>query len=116
LSSEFQDIFLLSQIVYENVNERVKNDKSSSGAIYFLQIVWHPMALVFTAGGAASGAVYCKNVNIYRPVRCKATCLENCQFKEVFSFSLFLGWLNRYLSVVGVIIFGVYAPRKKQWF
>lgn len=81
----------------KNVNERVITDKLSSGAVYFLQIVWYPMSLVFIAGGAASGAVYCKNVNIYGPVRClKQLASENCQFKEIFSFSLFLAWLNRY--------------------
>jgi hypothetical protein len=64
LSSESQDIFLLCQIVYENVNKGVKTDKLSFGAIYFLHVVWYPMGLVYIAGGAALGAVYCKNVNI----------------------------------------------------
>jgi hypothetical protein len=101
--------------VCENVNERVITDVVHP--VYFLQIVWYPISLVFIASGAASGAVYCKNVNIYGPVRwLKQLALENCQSKEIFSVSLFLAWLNCYLSAVGAIIFSVYAPRKKHWF
>jgi hypothetical protein len=100
LSSESQDIFLLSQIMYKNVNEGVKTDKLLSSAIYFLHVVWYPMALVFIAGGAASGVLYCKNVNIYSPVRClKQLASENCQIKEIFSASslpALKAWLNHY--------------------